>query len=131
MKDRLSRNILLLFPILLAILLMGIGYASINSITGEIKGTVIAEVQSGVFITNIMLEINISVQEADIENYSAYPPPEYLCRISPEDMFLHTQQADSGHTAGAPEKRPARLPPDGGHGAHRPQIGRASCRERV
>ena len=32
---------------------MGIGYATINSITGEIKGEVIATVQSGVFITNV------------------------------------------------------------------------------
>ena len=71
MKDRLSRNILLLFPILLAILLMGIGYASINSITGEIQGTVIAEVQSGVFITNVeyVSDVDANINTSKIEYY--------------------------------------------------------------
>lgn len=52
-KARISKNTLLLFLLLVAILIMGIGYSAINSITGEIKGTVIAKTQTGVFITNV------------------------------------------------------------------------------
>ena len=71
MKDRLSRNILLLFLLLLSILLMGIGYASINSITGEIEVTVIADVQSGVFITNIeyVSDVDANINTSKIEYY--------------------------------------------------------------
>ena len=48
---------------------MGIGYASINSITGEIEGTVIAEVQSGVFITNIeyVSDVDANINTSKIE----------------------------------------------------------------
>ena len=71
MKDRLSRNILLLFLLLLSILLMGIGYASINSITGEIEGTVIADVQNDVFITNIeyVSDVDANINTSKIEYY--------------------------------------------------------------
>ena len=50
---------------------MGIGYASINSITGEIEGTVIAEVQSGVFITNIeyVSDVDANINTSKIEYY--------------------------------------------------------------
>ena len=50
---------------------MGIGYASINSITGEIEGTVIADVQSGVFITNIeyVSDVDANINTSKIEYY--------------------------------------------------------------
>ena len=50
---------------------MGIGYASINSITGEIQGTVIAEVQSGVFITNVeyVSDVDANINTSKIEYY--------------------------------------------------------------
>ena len=53
MKLRIRKSTSWLFLLLMSILFMGIGYATINSITGEIKGEVIATVQSGVFITNV------------------------------------------------------------------------------
>ena len=70
-KIGISKNTILLFILLLAILLMGIGYASINSITGEIEGTVIAEVQSGVFITNIeyVSDVDANINTSKIEYY--------------------------------------------------------------
>ena len=70
-KIGISKNTILLFILLLAILLMGIGYASINSITGEIQGTVIAEVQSGVFITNIeyVSDVDANINTSKIEYY--------------------------------------------------------------
>ena len=70
-KIGISKNTILLFILLLAILLMGIGYASINSITGEIEGTVIADVQSGVFITNIeyVSDVDANINTSKIEYY--------------------------------------------------------------
>ena len=50
---------------------MGIGYASINSITGEIEGTVIADVQNDVFITNIeyVSDVDANINTSKIEYY--------------------------------------------------------------
>ena len=50
---------------------MGIGYASINSITGEIEGTVIANVQNDVFITNVeyVSDIDANINTSKIEYY--------------------------------------------------------------
>lgn len=59
MRVRLDSKRKLLFLLLLAILIMGIGYATINSITAEIQGKVIAEAQQGVFITNVEHVSNI------------------------------------------------------------------------
>ena len=50
---RISKHSSILCLLLMSILLMGIGYAAINSITGEISGTVIAEQQNDVFITSV------------------------------------------------------------------------------
>ena len=36
-----------------AIMLMGIGYSVIESVTGEIEGKVVAEAQNGIFITDV------------------------------------------------------------------------------
>ena len=70
-KIGISKNTILLFILLLAILLMGIGYASINSITGEIEGTVIANVQNDVFITNVeyVSDIDANINTSKIEYY--------------------------------------------------------------
>ena len=50
---------------------MGIGYASINSITGEIEGTVIANVQNDVFITNVeyVSDVDANINTSKIEYY--------------------------------------------------------------
>ena len=48
-----SKHSSILCLLLMTILLMGIGYAAINAITGEISGTVIAEQQNDVFITSV------------------------------------------------------------------------------
>ena len=53
MKKVYNNQRTLLFLLLFATLFMGIGFASINSITGEIQGELIAEAQNGVFITDI------------------------------------------------------------------------------
>ena len=65
------KRILLLFLILIATMFIGIGYASINSITGEIQGTVIAEVQSGVFITDVeyVSDVEANMNTSRIENF--------------------------------------------------------------
>lgn len=55
----------------LCILLLSIGYASINSITGEIKGTLVANKQDGVFITDVVYDSSMNAIESDssINNY--------------------------------------------------------------
>ena len=60
-----SKHSLILCLLLMTILLMGIGYAAINSITGEISGTVIAEQQNDVFITSVEY---VSDVDADLAN---------------------------------------------------------------
>lgn len=64
-----SRIILLLFC--LATLFMGIGYASINSVTFNIEGTAIAKAQDGIFITdvNYVSNNNANVDESKINKY--------------------------------------------------------------
>ena len=66
-----SKNTLLFWVLLGAILLMGIGYASINTITGEIEGTVIANVQEDVFITNVeyVSDVDADLNISEIKNY--------------------------------------------------------------
>ena len=44
---------LLLLILTIAIVIMGIGYSAIESVTGEIEGEVIAEAQNGIFITDV------------------------------------------------------------------------------
>ncbi len=68
MKTKIRPQTLWLFALLGTILLMTIGYASINSITGEIEGTVIAEAQQGVFITNVEKVSDIEATE-EVKNY--------------------------------------------------------------
>ena len=71
-RPKISPNILLLSALTIAILLMGIGYASIESITGEIEGTVMAKAQEGVFITNIeyLSDIDANENASKIEYYT-------------------------------------------------------------
>ena len=61
-----------LFPmlILVATIFMGVGYASINSISLNINGEVIAKVQDGVFITevNYVSDVNANLEESKILN---------------------------------------------------------------
>ena len=53
------------FLILIASLFMTIGYASINSLTADITGEVLANAQNGIFITDVVYESN---KNADIVN---------------------------------------------------------------
>ena len=57
--------------LLILTMIMGIGYASINSVTGDIDGTAIANAQDGVFITNVeyVSNINANTSNSRINNY--------------------------------------------------------------
>ena len=48
-----NKKLLLFLALVIAILFMTVGYASIGSITGDIKGNAIAKLQDGVFITDV------------------------------------------------------------------------------
>ena len=67
----LNKHSILLCLLLMSILLMGIGYSAINSITREIRGTVIAEQQNDVFITNVeyVSDVNADTSNSNITYY--------------------------------------------------------------
>ena len=71
MKLTQNKNMLLLFILFGTILLMSIGYASINSISGEIEGEIIADAQEGVFITNIEYasDVNASASNSRVNDF--------------------------------------------------------------
>ena len=72
MKLRIKNsNIVLLILLVASTILMGIGYAAINSVTGEINVTVSAEAQEGVFITNVELvnQVDADIGTSNINNY--------------------------------------------------------------
>ena len=64
-KLKISKNMLLLIAILIATMIMGVGYASIEGITGEIEGKVTANAQEGILITDVE---NVNNVEANMEN---------------------------------------------------------------
>ena len=66
------KNSTLLFLLLMAVLVMGIGYASINSVTGEIKGTLTANSQEGVFITDVtyVSDVGAKLSNCKISKYA-------------------------------------------------------------
>ena len=73
LKIKLKNNNLILLVLLVAsTIIMGIGYAAINSVTGEINVTVSAEAQEGVFITNVELvsEVDADTEISNINNYT-------------------------------------------------------------
>ena len=59
-----NNNMIFLLLLIISTLFMGIGYASINSITGDITGTAIAELQDGIFIADVQ---NVGNIEADLD----------------------------------------------------------------
>ncbi len=61
------KNRVQLIPLFISLctFFMGFGYAAFNSITGEITGTVSAEVPEGVFISNIEYNISTNVEIAN------------------------------------------------------------------
>lgn len=65
------KNLLLLFALLAATIFMAIGYASVNSITGEISGKATAKLQDDVFITNVEYESDNDavLSSSNIQNY--------------------------------------------------------------
>ena len=70
-KRRISKNILLLMILTVAIMLMGIGYSAIESVTGEIEGKVIAEAQNGIFITDVeyVSDVDANRTSSKIHNF--------------------------------------------------------------
>ena len=68
---QIKKRRLLLVLIIIGTMFIGIGYASINSITGEITGTVLAEVQSGVFITDVeyVSDVEADMNISRVENF--------------------------------------------------------------
>lgn len=70
-KKMINKNNILLLMMLIAILIMGIGYSAIGSVTGEIKGNVIAKVQEGVFITNVeyVSSVDGNITNSQINNF--------------------------------------------------------------
>lgn len=63
--------ILWLFPLTFAIIFITIGYASFNSITAEITGNIYANMQTGVFISNVELINNIDA-DLNMSNIDYY-----------------------------------------------------------
>ena len=68
MKYKVRKNILWLFLLLISILFMSIGYAAINAITIDITGVIEAEVQEGVFITNVEYVSDVDANE-ELQKY--------------------------------------------------------------
>ena len=70
-KRRISKNILLLIILTVAIMLMGIGYSAIESVTGEIEGKVVAEAQNGIFITDVeyVSDVDANRTSSKINNF--------------------------------------------------------------
>jgi hypothetical protein len=72
--DSVKNRLYLIFSILfcIATLFMGIGYASINSISLNVSGEMFAKVQEGIFITDVNyngeLSNNISVTDSKINS---------------------------------------------------------------
>ena len=59
----------LLFLLFMSMILMGIGYASIQSVTGEITGKASSKMQDGVFITNVeyVSDVDANKDSSNIE----------------------------------------------------------------
>ncbi len=70
-KRRISKNLLLLLILTIAIMIMGIGYSAIESVTGEIEGTVVAEAQNGIFITDVeyVSDVDANKVSSKINNF--------------------------------------------------------------
>ena len=72
MKFAGRKNMTLLVLLFMSIILMGIGYASIQSVTGEITGKASSNMQDGVFITNVeyVSDVDANKDSSNIELYS-------------------------------------------------------------
>ena len=68
---KIKKRSLLILLIIIGTIFIGVGYASINSITGEITGIVLAEVQSGVFITDVeyVSDVEADMNISRVENF--------------------------------------------------------------
>ena len=71
MKLMTNKNTMLLFLLVISTFLMGIGYAAINSVTGEIDVRTTANVQSGVFITSVE-PVNVDADDDFITSQIKY-----------------------------------------------------------
>ena len=69
MKFAKRKNMTLLFLLFMSMILMGIGYASIQSVTGEITGKASSKMQDGVFITNVeyVSDVDANLNNSKIE----------------------------------------------------------------
>ena len=70
-RKNINKNMLLLIAILIATMIMGVGYASIEGITGEIEGKVVADAQKGVFITDVdyVSDVDANLPGCTINNF--------------------------------------------------------------
>lgn len=70
-KLKIGKNMLLLLAITIAVIVMGIGYSAIESVTGEIEGKVIADAQNGVFITDVeyVSDVDANITNCKINNF--------------------------------------------------------------
>jgi len=68
-----NKNLIFLYFILICATFLGIGYASINSISGEISGKVQAEAQDGVFIADAVLDTHVDaiLEESEVLYYQS------------------------------------------------------------
>lgn len=62
----------LIFSLLIATILIGIGYASVNSVILDINGTAIAKKQTGVYITNVEYNSDVSANLEKSNIINAY-----------------------------------------------------------
>ena len=70
-KKFMHQNKILTFLIIIATLFMGIGYASVNSISLDINGTLVAKEQDGVYIKSVKYieDNNANTEQSTINNY--------------------------------------------------------------
>lgn len=66
-----NKELILLNLLMIAFSFITVGYASINSITSEIKGTAVAKAQTGVFITDdeYISDVDANTAMSEIQSY--------------------------------------------------------------
>lgn len=66
-----SKNLILLYFVLVCLVFLSIGYAAITAITGNIEGTIYADAQDSVFIADVMYDsdIDANLEESKVLYY--------------------------------------------------------------
>ena len=70
-RKTVDKNRVIFWLLIAALMFMSIGYSAINSVTGDISGTVTAKVQDGVFITDVeqTSDVDANLTNSKIKNY--------------------------------------------------------------